>query len=105
MNIKTASGTGWLFSFNVRFGQGQAAASGGGAASLVGRLAGGGGKPSVNPTIGIRGLDEEDLKQARFDGQQLGLLDSYAASQQDAEATAGASGLTAVRVEYLDKAQ
>ena len=97
VNLRTASGSGWLFSFNVRF---QAAGTPAGAA-----------KPSVaapparrgpiTATIGIRGLDEEDMRQARFDPAQMRLLDQYAASRQDSEQAARASGLAPARVEYF----
>lgn len=102
LNVKTATGTGWLFSFNVRFGTGQAAASGEGAGNALGRIVGGRQKPTVTATIGIRGLEEEDLKRASFDAQQLSALEKYAASKQDGETAARASGLTPARVEYLN---
>jgi hypothetical protein len=56
---------------------------------------------NVTATIGIRGLDEEDLKQARFDGRQMQELDGYAASREQAETHAGEAGLSASRIEYL----
>jgi hypothetical protein len=49
---------------------------------------------NVTATIGIRGLDEEDLKQARLDAGQLQELDGFAASLEQAEAHAN-------QVEYL----
>lgn len=96
VNVKSASGTGWLFSFNVTYGPGAAPAAGGGAAAMPERRA-------VTSTIGIRGLEAEDLRQARFDETQLNLLDKHAVSKQDAQAAAHGSGLSAVRVQYLDK--
>jgi hypothetical protein len=57
---------------------------------------------NVTSTIGIRGLGEEDLHQARFDSEQMRLLDQYAASKADAESCAQGSGLAAVQVDYLD---
>ena len=93
VNVKTDAGTGWLFTFNVRFiTQGSSPAAKAPAAVP---------RSKVTSTIGIRGLDVDDLKNATYDGQQLGLLDSYAASKQDAERTARASGLSAARIDYL----
>ena len=57
---------------------------------------------NVTSTIGIRGLDEEDLKRANFDAQQMSLLERYAASKADGENAARASGLAAVRLEYFN---
>jgi hypothetical protein len=55
----------------------------------------------VTATIGIRGLDEEDMRGARFDAAQMKLLDQYAASRQDAAGGARDAGLTATRVDYF----
>ena len=101
VQVKSAATTGWLYSFNVRFG---ATASGDGAGSVLGRVFGPRQRVSVTSTIGIRGLDEEDLKQARFDGGQVQQLDGFAASREQAEAHAGETGLSAGRIEYLGEA-
>jgi hypothetical protein len=100
VNLRTASGSGWLFSFNVRFqAPGTAGAVGNPAARAPPAAASG--PRRVTPTIGIRGLDEEDMRQARFDASQMKLLDQYAASKQDAANTARDSGLAPARVEYF----
>lgn len=101
VNLKTAAGTGWVMSFNVRFASEATAPSGGGTASAFNRLVSRP-KPATTATIGIRGLEAEDLKAASFDSQQMGLLEKFAASRQDAERAARASGLSAVRVDYLN---
>jgi hypothetical protein len=100
VNLKTAAGTGWLFSFNVRFqAPGSAAAPASAGARPPTTVAT---QPRrVTATIGIRGLDAEDLKAAHYDEAQMRLLDGYAASKQDAEARASSSGLSASRVDYL----
>ena len=49
----------------------------------------------------MRGLEEEDLKQASFNAGQMKLLDEYATSKQAAEQGARAAGLAPARVEYL----
>jgi hypothetical protein len=104
LNLKTPEASGWLFSFNVRFASAQSGAqsSSGGGDAVVGRLFGPRQQINVTSTMGVRGLEEEDLKQARLDPEQLKLLDQYAASKQDAEGGAQATGLSAVRVDYLD---
>jgi len=101
INLKTAAGTGWVMSFNVRFGGGQAAGgSGSGGGGLPSFL--GGRKPTTTATIGIRGLEAEDLRSASVDPRQVQLLDKYAASKQQAEEAAQASGLNAARVDYFN---
>ena len=103
LNLKTPEASGWLFSFNVRFASAQSGtASSGGGDAVVGRLFGPRQQINVTSTMGVRGLEEEDLKQARLNPEQLKLLDQYAASKQDAEGNAQATGLSAVRVDFLD---
>jgi len=101
VQVKSGDATGWLFSFDVRFGgSGQSAESSGGGAAL-GRVIGSRQPLNVTATLGIRGLGEEDLKQAQFDAGQMRQLDGFAASREQAEAHAAQSGLTASRIEYL----
>ena len=97
VNVKTPAGTGWVYSFNVRFpATGAGGGGGAGGPNLSGRV-------NVASTIGIRGLSAEDLRKTSTDAEQLRLLDSYVATAQDAEAAAAASGLAAVRVDYFNK--
>jgi len=102
LNLKTSAGTGWLFSFNVRFPAQKAEGGESGAGSALGRVIGPRRSVAVTSGIGIRGLEEEDLKQASFDAGQMKLLDGYAASKQAAEEGARAAGLAPAKVEYLD---
>ena len=103
LNLKTPTDSGWLFSFNVRF-QGQKA-EGGDGGSGIGRVFGPRRNVSVTSAMGIRGLDEQDLKQASFSSDQIKLLDDYAASRQAAEDGARATGLAPVKVDYLGAKQ
>lgn len=80
-NVKSAAGTGWVFAFNVNFGGASATTASAGAAR----------KPPGNTTIGIRGLDKEDMKNAQFDGKQLDALDAFADGDKGA-ADKGAAG-------------
>lgn len=101
VQVRSGAMTGWLYSFNVRFGV-VTPGSGEGGGSALGRVFGPRQKVNVTATIGIRGLDEEDLKQAHFDESQMRQLDAHAASRDQAAAHAGSVGLTAGTVEYLD---
>jgi hypothetical protein len=102
VQVRTPAATGWLFSFNVRYPSTAAGDGGAGAAGALGRLVGPRQNVNVTSSIGIRGLDEEDLRQARFDAGELQRLDGYAASKPEGEAAARRAGLSAVRVEYFD---
>lgn len=72
VQVKSAAGTGWLFSFNVNYGSGGPAASSGRTAP----------RAAATSTIGIRGLDEEEMKAAKFDGNQLDALDAFSAGNE-----------------------
>jgi hypothetical protein len=100
LNIKTPAATGWVFMFHVRFGT-QAQASTGGGGSMLGRLFAPSRQGVATSTIGIRGLDETDLRQAHFNADQMRLLDEYAASRDAAQAQARDAGLSPARIEYL----
>lgn len=76
VQVKSAAGSGWTFSFNVSYGSGGPAA-----ATPTPR-----GKTTA--TIGIRGLEAEDLKAAQFDGKQLDALDQFATGAEGAEPAA-----------------
>lgn len=104
LNLKTPAGSGWLFSFNVRF-PAQKAEGGDAGSGALGQVFGPRRGVSVTSAIGIRGLDEEDLKQASFSAGQMKLLDDYAVSKQAAEQGARAAGLAPVKVDYLDARQ
>ena len=101
VSVKTPGGAGWTLAFNLRYG---AASSGSNVdSSLVQRLTGPGQKLSVASTIGIRGVEKEDLTGAEFDRQQLSTLEKYRTTDAQARSAAGASGLRATELEYLDK--
>ncbi|MGE0558634.1 MAG: hypothetical protein AB7E73_15255 [Burkholderiales bacterium] len=102
VQVKSGETSGWLYSFNVRFGSPAASGGASGGGSVLGRVFGPRQRVNVTATIGIRGLEEEDLKQAQFDGGQLQQLDGFAASREQAEAHATEHGLAATRVEYLE---
>jgi hypothetical protein len=102
LNIKAPDASGWLFSFNVRFPSQQTGAGDSGAGSAAGRVFGPRRNVSVTSTIGIRGIGEEDLKQASFNADQMKLLEGYAATKQAAEEKARGSGLAPASVEYMD---
>lgn len=105
LKVRTPSATGWLFSFNVQFmskPSDAARASSGGGDSAIGRIFGPQRGVNVTSTIGVRGLEKEDLRQAQFDAQQMQQLDGFAVSREAAEETARAKGLRTMQVDYLE---
>lgn len=99
VHVKTPEASGWVFTFNIRFGERSAAS--GGDLSAAGRLVSRP-SPGVVATIGIRGLSEEDLQKAAFDGEQMRRLDAFAATTDASARRARESGLTSASVEYLE---
>ena len=69
VQLKSAAGTGWVYAFNVNYGS---------AGSAPAPAAASAQRRATTSTIGIRGLDKEDMKNATFDGKQLDALDSFA---------------------------
>ena len=102
LNLKTPAGTGWLFSFNVRFPSQKADGGDAGSGSALGRVFGPRRSTSVASGIGIRGLEEEDLKQATYNAGQMKLLGGYATTREAAEQGARGAGLAPAKVDYLD---
>ena len=104
LNVRTSTAAGWVLSFNVRFIVGSPAAApqpSGGGESAIGRIFGPSREVNVTSTIGVRGLDTEDLRQAQFSAEQVKLLDEYALSKDAAAERARAKGLAPVQVDYL----
>ena len=100
LNLKTQAGTGWLFTFNVRFPSQKADTADPGSGAALGRVFGPR-RSSVTSSIGIRGLDEEELRQAAFDAGQMKLLGGYATTKEAAEQGARGAGLAPAKVDYL----
>ena len=101
VNVKTSGGAGWILSFNLDYG----APSGSGGAdvsALKSRLTGQQ-KLNVTSTIGVRGIEKEDLQKAEFNAQQVAQLEKYRASDAAAKSGAASAGLRATEIDYLDK--
>jgi hypothetical protein len=79
-------------------GQKDAAREIGGVAGLATGRAGTG---EVVSSTGVRGLGEEDLKDAKFDEAQIAKAESYAVSTADARAFAAQGKLSAHKVGFL----
>jgi len=97
--VKSAKGKGWVRMLSIRKGD---ARKGSGSASGVLALASGrAGTGKVVATTGIRGLNEEELKAARFDEEELKRAESYASSKAEAAKFATQGKLAAHPFDYL----
>lgn len=103
LQVKSAKGSGWVRMLSIRKGT---ARKGSGEASGVLALASGrAGTGKVVATTGIRGLNEEELKSAKFNEAEVKLAESYATSKADAQKFAAQGKLTARKFDYLPAPQ
>jgi hypothetical protein len=100
--IKAGKSRGWVRMLSVRKGNAKKAASATGLLALAsGRNATG----KVVATTGIRGLNEEELKAASFNADEIQLAESYAVNQADARKFAAKGKLLARPFDYLPQPQ
>ena len=90
---------GWVKMLSIR--RGSSSTAGVRASGIVALASGRAGTGKVVSTTGVRGLNEEDLKNAKFDEKELALDESYAASKDDAVRFAAKAKLKARSVDYL----
>jgi hypothetical protein len=101
--LQVASGRsrGWVRLLSVRTG---AAYRSNGAADIVGmaQMATGKRQPGqIVATAGVRGLNEEDLKEAHYSADGIAQLERYTISGSTARSFAAQGGLRATSVAYL----
>ena len=105
-NVEAGGKTGWVRVLNLRLEPGAAGAarpggarpSGGNPMSLLQT-----GSSGRTVTTGVKGMDEEDIRNATPDYAELELLGTLAVSADDARATATKAQLKENTVDYLDK--
>lgn len=73
------------------------------AAGVLGVASGRAGTGQVVSTTGVRGLNEEELKAAKFNEDEVKSLESYEVSAEQAQAFANAGELKARKLDYLPK--
>jgi hypothetical protein len=103
LQVKSAKGKGWVRMLSIR--KGDAKKGSGEAAGLLALTSGRAGTGKVVATTGIRGLNEEELKAARFDAKELRLAESYAVKKADAHKFAKQGKLVARPFGYLPDVQ
>lgn len=72
-------------------------------ASLFGQKASTSTHKSVVATLGVRGLSEDELKNAQPNYSAVDALASYQSNKQQAKALAAAAALKATRIKYIGK--
>jgi len=103
LQVRTPRAQGWVRLLSVRSGQGGAA--GAGLGDVVGVATRRSDPSRVVSVAGVRGLTEDQLRQARFDADELARLDHHAASLSQARSHASKSGLVSVNVPSLPRPQ
>jgi len=98
LNIKTPKTKGWVRLLSVKRGS---ASSGTSASDVLGLASGRSGTGKVVATTGVRGLNEEDLKSAKFDEPQVKTLEGNTQTAAQGQKFASEAGLKAAKVEYL----
>ena len=96
--VNAASAKGWIRMLSVRRGAGGKTSAAKDVAALSTGRAGTG---QIVSTTGVRGLNEEELKSARFDENELKKAESFGVSKNDARAFAQKGGLLARAFNYL----
>lgn len=100
LKVKSAKSQGWVRLLSVkRSGNGNEA---GGVLALASGRSGTG---QVVSTTGVRGLNEEELRAAKFNEEDIKKLDANAVSADDAKNFASAGGLKVQKLDYLAEPQ
>jgi hypothetical protein len=97
--VKSAKGSGWVRMLSVR--RGEARKGGDDAAGVLGLASGRAGTGTVVATTGVRGLNEEQLKAAKYNEAEVKKVESFTTTQAEARKFAAEGKLVARKVEYL----
>lgn len=103
LRVKSGNSTGWIRLLSVRAGTG--GLGGAGVRDVVGAATTKSDPSRVVAVAGLRGLDEEDLKQAKFNETELARLEALKVTPAQAKGFAGQSGLTVAKVPDLPRPQ
>lgn len=99
LRVTAGQSTGWIRLLSVRAGAG--GLGGAGLGDVVGAATTRSNPSRVVAVAGLRGLNDEDLKQAKFNADELGRLDAWGVTAAQARSFAGQSGLAAINVPGL----
>lgn len=99
LRVTAGRSTGWIRLLSVRAGEG--GLGGAGVGDVVGAATTRSDPSRVVAVAGLRGLNDEDLKQAKFNAEELARLGAWQATTSQARSFASQSGLAAVKVPGL----
>lgn len=99
LRVTAGKSTGWIRLLSVRAGAG--GAGGVGVGDVVGAATTKSDPSRVVAVAGLRGLNEEDLKKAKFNADEVARLDTMKVSVAEARSFASQGGLAAVKVKRL----
>jgi uncharacterized protein YgiM (DUF1202 family) len=97
--VKSSKGQGWTRMLNIRRGEARTRRLDTG--ELVGLASGRAGTGQVVATTGIRGLNEEELKKAKYNESEIEKVESFATTSDKARKFAAAGKLKAQKLDYL----
>jgi hypothetical protein len=99
LRVRVGQSSGWIRLLSVRAGAG--GAGGAGLGDVVGVATTRSDPSRVVAVAGLRGLNDEDLKQAKFNAAELARLDAWHETPAQAQKFARQAGLTVVSVPAL----
>ena len=102
LQVKSAKGSGWVRLLSVKRG---AATSSNQAAGVLAVASGRAGTGQVVSTTGVRGLNEQELKAAKFNEEEVKTLESYTLSADKGRAFAKAGNLNSIAFKNLKEAK
>lgn len=101
LRVQAGKSTGWIRLLSVRAGTG--GLGGARVGDVVGAATTKSDPSRVVAVAGLRGLNDEDLKQAKFNAEELARMEARNVTAAQARSFAGQSGLAAVSVPDLPK--
>jgi len=97
--------TGWVRMLYIRRGaSGEKASAVTEASGVLGMATGRAGSGNVVAATGVRGLDEEELKQAEFNEKEMQTLKTFRTSKKEAQSFANQAELKALKVPFMEPA-
>jgi hypothetical protein len=99
LRVTAGKTTGWMRLLSVRAGEG--GLGGAGVGDVVGAATTRSDPSRVVAVAGLRGLNEEELKEAKFNAAELAQLDTWVVTVAQAKTFAGQASLVAVKVPAL----
>jgi len=99
LRVTSGKSTGWIRLLSVRAGAG--GLGGAGLGDVVGAATTRSDPSRVVAVAGLRGLNDEDLKQAKFNGEELARLNTWQATPAQARGFATQAGLKTANVTAL----